>query len=578
MKKSKFNLSHMHSTTLDAGYLVPFFCQSTLPNDTFYIGVNSFIRATPMLAPLMHRVFFYTQYWFVPYRLLWDNWEGFITGGDNLEVAPAFPVVNSGAQGFQVGSFADYLGFPVNQPNIEVSAMPFRAMALIWNERYRDEDIQETVPISFEDGLDDITEIKMFSPQWQRDYFTTARNSTQRGAEISVPVNNGVADNNYFREYQIQIGVYEVHQGGSSTQWNANSFLPKKDMTHASGTLPITAQQVADLIEPQIAGATLNQVNRLDATLQTFSGGRSITVVWRVISVTTNEGVQATNEWISDIDTNNIIEENDIYWGVFTPRQWIYRFQSAITSLSVDIRDLRLASSIQRYQERSLKWGNRYEEFIMREFGLRPRDARIDRPEYLGGSKSLMQISEVLQTAEDGNSGVGTMRGHAVAKLRNRRIRFKCPEHGVILGLMSIRPEPVYTQGIEREWLKRSRLDFFTPELADVGMQEVFEQELFATGDNKGALFGYQDRYNEYRFRKPMVTAEFRTGHYDFWNMARHWEQAPVLNSSFLDMSNSAPAFKRPFVEQTQHNFLAMIRNSVLAYRPIPKRAKNILK
>ncbi len=375
----------------------------------------------------------------------------------------------------------------------------------------------------------------------------------------------------------------------------------------------------------------------------------------------------------SNVNTISYTCNNDTQFSSFSiSGSFVYKSASLTTSGSLDVRDLRMASALQRYQERSLLWGNRYEEFIQREFGMKPRDARIQRPEYLGGSKSVLQISEVLQTAEGQDTGVGTMRGHGefgmkprdariqrpeylggsksvlqisevlqtaegqdtgvgtmrghgVASMRQRNIRFRCPEHGLIIGLMSIRPRSVYTQGINRAWLKRSRLDFYTPELANIGMQEVMQQELYATADNKDVIFGYQNRYDEYRFHKPVVTGEFRTTALNHWNLARnfelyatadnkdvifgyqnrydeyrfhkpvvtgefrttalnHWnlarnfEQAPVLNSSFIDMASSVKTFKRPFAEQTQHSFLAMIRNNIVAYRPIPKKAKNILK
>ena len=177
MKKSKFNLSHNYSTTLNMGNLVPVLTMDCLPNDTFRISMKSFIRAQPMLAPIMHEVYFYTQYWFVPYRLLWKDWPTFITGGEtgNEDSTLKFPTITAPTDGFKVGSLADYFGFPVNQGGIEVSAMPFRAMAEIWNTRYRDEDIQDEIPITYEQGSDTKTSTALLSPSWRKDVFTTAR-------------------------------------------------------------------------------------------------------------------------------------------------------------------------------------------------------------------------------------------------------------------------------------------------------------------------------------------------------------------------------------------------------------------
>lgn len=634
MRKSKFNLTHLHSTTLDMGYLVPICLLDCLPNDSFRISLSSFIRAQPMLSPLMHEVFLYTQYWFVPYRLLWDNWEAFITGGNDGLETPPFPIVKAPDGGFQTGSLADYFGFPINQGGIEVSAMPFRAMAEIWNTRYRDEDLQDELPVVYADGLDEETNVSLLSPAWRKDYFTTARNSTQRGSEISVPVNVS-SDVSFSHNVFTGRIAYNADDAGSFSNpkqtkpdWVSSSvnswimpigtqfgkppsingylvnsayifqgreysdphtamfeqfFRDNADnieqllvplIPKSSEAVPITKdlpQAVLDIetsYEVTIKGARFVDGKRLDHSFTAYVSIQKGTITF---STRRSETGIVSGVDISYSGVNGQWNSYHLDFSVKAPAQ-----TGSIGN--VDIRDLRVASALQRYQERSLKYGNRYEEFIQREFGIKPRDSRIQRPEYLGGSKSVLQISEVLQTAEGTDTGVGTMRGHGVAGMRQRPIRFTCPEHGLILGLLSIRPAPVYTQGIDRAWLKRTKLDFFVPELANIGMQEVFQQELFATKDNKNMIFGYQDRYNEYRSMRPRVTGEFRTSQLSYWNIARHFEQAPFLNGSFINMANSAQTFKRPFAVQNQHAFLAMIRNNIRAYRPIPKVAKNILK
>ncbi len=558
MKKSKFNLTHMHSTTLDMGYLVPFCLLDCLPNDSYSISMNSFIRAQPMLAPLMHEVRFFTQYWYVPYRLLWDDWEQFITGGEALTSAPAFPTIKAPAdKGFATGSLADYFGFPTNQPNIEVSAMPFRAMAEIWNTRYRDEDLQDEIAISYDSNVDTTTSTNLLSPSWTKDYFTTARASTQRGNQISVPIfNDPTAQGSEYKQYKILVFGGQI--GANLTGGDGSEYVSNCD----------EAQKIT--VNSELTSLLASEESKNRWFKYTIPGGKAVAMSIQAVNVVAggSAGGISGGSCVVGAPSGVTGVQYDFY----------YSLASETASASLDVRDLRMASALQRYQERSLLWGNRYEEFIQREFGMKPRDARIQRPEYLGGSKSILQISEVLQTAEGQDTGVGTMRGHGVASMRQRNIRFRCPEHGLIIGLMSIRPRSVYTQGINRAWLKRSRLDFYTPELANIGMQEVMQQELYATSDNKDVIFGYQNRYDEYRFHKPVVTGEFRTTALNHWNLARNFEQAPVLNSSFIDMASSVKTFKRPFAEQTQHSFLAMIRNNIVAYRPIPKKAKNILK
>ena len=644
MKRSKFNLTHTHSTTSDAGQLIPFLLQPTLPGDRFRIGLRNFIRCQPMVAPLMHEVYFYTQYWYVPYRILWDNWEDFITGGGDLSSSPAFPYVTAPSGGWQSGSLADYFGFPIKQAGIEVSAMPFRAYAEIWNTRYRDEDLQTDVGIVYTDGNDTKTSTDILSPSWKRDYFTLARPWTQRGADILVPVTTGGHGAEIIHKhtisYRVALFIWDMykfdvtadpeqidfstadkyfngtsykHNVSAPVTYNASTSTPAEKVEFIKGLENLFADKFSyswtgsvpyDNLEDAIKNWSSTSPQEVPV-----SAGSEITLT-RNTSSSSIETLVLTNwkfnlyAYIANDETVHSVGVSDSFSGASvydvqrTRNIWV-RFTGSTAcnyengsplceyttyvtlsqSGSVSVRDLRASSALQRYAERSLKYGNRYEEFIQREFGVKPRDSRIQRPEYLGGGRGILNISEVLQTAEGTDTSVGTMRGHGVASVAQRPIRFKSPEHGIIIGLLSIRPKAVYTQGIEREFLKRSRLDFFTPELANIGMQEVLTQELFATSTNKDSIFGYSDRYQEYRYHKPLVTGEFRDT-LNYWNMARNFDNAPNLNDEFINMEYSSEVFKRPFAVQDQsyHSFLIMLENVIHAWRPIPKRAKDILK
>ena len=649
MKRSKFNLTHTHSTTADAGQLIPFLLQPTLPGDRFRIGLRNFIRCQPMVAPLMHEVYFYTQYWYVPYRILWDNWEDFITGGDNLASSPSFPYVTAPTGGWQPGSLADYFGFPVKQAGIEVSAMPFRAYAEIWNNRYRDEDLQTDVGIVYTDGKDTKTNTDILSPSWKRDYFTLARPWTQRGADILVPVTDGGHGAQTIHKHTISYrvalfkpGMYnfnisadpetidfttaDMYFNGASYEYTANDTSDNATGTYNAST-STPAEKVAFIsffkrlfsglygavwtgsvpyanLEDAIKNWSSTSPQQVpvsagsDITLSgTYPNGQLETLVlknWKFslyAYIANDETVPSigTSDSFSGASALDIQDNSNVVVsftgttacnpnGIFQLCEYV-TYATLSQTGAVSVRDLRTSSALQRYAERSLKFGNRYEEFIQREFGVKPRDSRIQRPEYLGGGRGILNISEVLQTAEGTDTSVGTMRGHGIASVAQRPIRFKSPEHGIIIGLLSIRPKAVYTQGIEREFLKRSRLDFFTPELANIGMQEVLTQELFATSTNKDSIFGYSDRYQEYRYHKPLVTGEFRDT-LNYWNMARIFENAPNLNDEFINMEYSSEVFKRPFAVQDQsyHSFLIMLENVIHAWRPIPKRAKDILK
>lgn len=587
MKKSKFNLSYLNSTTGNAGYLIPFLLQPTLPNDTFRISLSSFIRAQPMVAPLMHEVKFYTQYWFVPNRIIWDDWEQFITGGGDLTAAPAFPVLKAGTK-FEVGSLGDYFGFPTGVDVGGISVLPFRAYAEIWNTRYRDEDLQSEIGISYDSGDDNTTSLKLMSPSWKRDYFTTSRPFTQRGPQISVPISQGSGSVTRYKAYSLTSVTITSPDISSVSDWKRLRF---NIGSRPGQTFSLSSENLKKLQDNNNATITITQNVSSTSSISIFPRdcSTSPTVFPLLGQDGQNQNGVATfvfsllplqeTPFVSNFYSECIECSFDSSKLTANPSGVVLQVGEIEAPVlgSVNIRDLRASSALQRYAERSLEWGNRYEEFIQREFGIKPRDSRVQRPEYLGGGSGTLQISEVLQTAEGQDTGVGTMRGHGIAGLSQRPIKFRAPEHGIIIGLISIRPKPVYTQGVPREFLKKSRLDFFTPELANIGMQEVLERELYFTATNGNSIFGYSDRYAEYRYNMPKVTGEFRST-LAFWNMARQFDAPPVLNSSFIDMSSSQKAFSRPFSSQNTHQYLMMLRNNIKAYRPVPKRARNILK
>lgn len=647
MKKSKFNLTHLHSTTLDPGYLVPFLLMPTLPNDSFRIGLSTFIRAQPMLAPLMHEVRLYTQYWFVPNRIIWDEWEDFITGGNDLSLTPPFPYVTSTQDDATAGSLWDYFGFPLVE-GVQVSALPFRAYQEIWNTRYRDEDLQSEEPIDYGSNEDTTTHRHIKSPSFSKDYFTIARPFTQRGGDVAVPVFTGQGGSGVSRgnrvSFRLLLAYDSTYGGGIVT---GTTLSCSTDFTYASinqavqnwlsskTTNELTAL-ASDVLPPYSSGSEaarflitddlMNKHLVMTMSKSVYQTSGSSPQQWDILfrvycfiesvasfesntaitptftsplagSITCPASCYRSNSQVITVfpnlttsnSTHSVLFPNlstgsagqyQLDWNAAMSPSGSFEFGESVASTSgFYVRDLRQSAALQRYAERSLRYGNRYEEFIQREFGIKPRDYRIQRPEYLGGGRGVLNISEVLQTAESTDTGVGTMRGHGVASISQRPIRFRCPEHGIILGLLSIRPKSVYTQGIDREWLKRSRLDFFTPELASIGMQEVLQQELFATADNVSEVFGYSERYQEYRYQKPLVTGEFRTN-LNFWNMARIFANSPNLNDEFINMEHSVSDFKRPFQIQdnSAHSFVCMLKNHIRAYRPIPKRAKDVLR
>lgn len=557
-KRSKISLSNYHLTTAEMGTLFPVNVIDVLPGDSIQQVSNVFMRMSPMLAPVMHPIQIRLHHWFVPYRLIWDDFEDFITGGPRGVSTPEFPTIQLGFMTDSVkNSLVDYFRLPVKQDlkgpglNLKVSALPFRAYNLIWNNFYRDQDLQEELPISYESGPDNLNNYKLQRVSWKKDYFTTARPWTQKGVEVSVPITPDNGRSFYYK------GVIEV------VVVNGQVGSPGPDKLCEW----ITNNVTIDVLKPILKTGRVGYVGEIEVN--------KLKVDLTIISV--NE-VNATQSTASVKQTSCSFADRRALA--------LYDYQSEIVTGqgSVDIRDLRLASALQRFEEARAKYGSRYNEFLMY-LGVTPQDARLQLPEYLGGGRQIMQISEVLQTAEGQDSGVGTMRGHGLSAGKTRRYRKFIPEHGVILTLMSVLPDPIYMQGIERMWLKRVKEDFYHHELAGIGMQEVYQEELYSAytksveentngsfNPDRRTIFGYQDRYDEYRHAYSGVSGDFRDT-LDYWHMARKFDSAPVLNGSFIQANPT----KRIFAEQTTNPLWIMVQNSVQARRMMSKRAKTKL-
>lgn len=484
MKRNKFSLSHYRLFSMNMGFLTPMACVEVLPGDTLQQATSALIRCSPMMAPVMHPVHVRIHHWFVPMRLLWNEWEDFITGGPDGMNESEFPVVDLNPEDDSIGSLADYLGYPPNTGfMLTSSALPFRAYALIWNEWYRDQDLQEPLPISLESGNDAITSRILQRVAWEKDYFTSARPFPQKGPDVFVPgqmVGSGTAPVEY---YNPGTGVY-------SSVLQADGELARNPLT----------------IGVNVAG-----------------GGEQVRS--RVRLDTVAEGVQ----------------------------------------MQIGVNDLREALAIQRYEEARMRFGSRYTEYL-RYLGVRSSDARLQRPEYLGGGKQTIQFSEVLQTAE-GSNPVGEMRGHGIGAMRSNRYRRFFEEHGYIISMISVKPKTIYTQGVPRSFNRRTKEDFFQKELQHIGQQEILNKELYAGHHEPEATFGYQDRYDEYRRQESSVAGEFRTSTLDYWHFAREFGSEPALNADFI----SAHPTLRPFASQINDVLYVMASHSIQARRLLSK-------
>lgn len=491
-KRSKFSLSHYVLKTCKMGYVLPVGLVEVLPGDSFRHATSVFMRLAPMLAPVMHPVTVRIHHWFIPTRLLWDDFEDFITGGPTNTDVSEFPTITAPSGGFAVGSLADHLGLPPKIDGIEVSALPFRAYNLVYNEWYRDQDLETEKALSLESGPDTTTATDLLRCDWERDYFTTARPWPQKGPDVSVPVNLTAAG-----EPSITLTGQPALSANSDCQWAS----VESSRSHY--------WQSYDATDPANAGLTVNR------------------------------GTLAVD------------------------------FKSGNPELgSVNINSLREAFALQRFAEHRAMYGSRYVEYL-RYLGIKASDARLQRPEYLGGGKQTIQFSEVLQTAE-GTDPVGTLRGHGIAAMRSNRYRRFFEEHGFVLSIMLVRPKAIYMQGIPRSWLRRVREDFFQTELQHIGQQEVYTKELYGAapaGDDGGLkVFGYQNRYDEYRGHESYVCGEFRDI-LDYWHLARSFSNEPVLNADFI----SATPSERIFAAQENDQLYCMINHSLQARRLMSK-------
>lgn len=493
MKRAKHSLSNYKLLTCDMGELVPIGCLEALPGDSIQQATSALVRCSPLLAPVMHPVHVRIHHWFVPYRLLWTEWEDFITAGPAGTSTPTFPTITL-PNPTTVGALSDYLGIPNGLNAPAVSALPFRAYNLIYNEAYRDTDLIAEAALSTASGADSTTSTSLRNAAWEKDYFTSSRPFEQKGPTVTIPL---------------------------------GSTAPIERIPNASVT----------------NGQWLyrNTTN----TIETTSGAPTIS----------NGAFQLTgNSLVPDVSQTNRVNLSSA---------------SAIT-----VNALRQALALQSFEEARARYGSRYTEYL-RYLGVKSSDARLQRPEYLGGGKQTIQFSEVLATAETGTTTkVGDMKGHGVAAMRSNRYRRFFEEHGVIISLLSVLPKTMYVQGIPRAWNRRNKEDFWQREFQHIGQQAVKNKEVYAAAASPEATFGYQDRYDEYRRQENTIAGEFRTTALDYWHMGRIFASEPALNATFV---NSVPT-KRNFASQSTDVLYIMARHNIQARRLVTKTGTSFIR
>lgn len=479
------------------GELVPCGLTEVLPGDSIQQATSALVRCSPLLAPVMHPVEIRVHHWFVPHRLVWEDWEDFITGGPDGYDDAQFPTVNSPAgTGFAVGSLADYLGVPTGVPNLACSALPFRGYGLIFNEWYRDQDLVTERVVDVTEGVDTTTNLTLANVAWEKDMFTSARPWEQKGPSITIPLGTSAA----------------VRTAASAQVTGAQ---PQLNMSTVAGNTP---------------GNNFN------------------------VGVSTSGGVRTT---ATPGSAGDGLYPNNL-------------FADLTGASAVTVNILREAMALQRYEEARARYGSRYIEYL-RYLGVRSSDARLQRPEYLGGGKQVIQFSEVVQTAE-GEDPVGELRGHGIGAARSNRYRRFFEEHGYVFSFISIRPKTIYAQGLPRTWNRRTKEDFWQQELQHIGQQEVLNKEVYAAHASPDGTFGYQDRYDEYRRTESTIAGEFRTT-LNFWHLAREFSSAPALNASFV----TANPTERVFAVPSTDVLYCYVRHSIQARRLVAQTGRSYI-
>lgn len=543
MRRTKFDRSHVYKTTFNSGKLIPVFVDEVLPGDTTRMSVNYFARLATPIKPIMDNIYLDWFFFFVPNRLVWEHWQNFCFEQEdpNDSIDYVIPTVTAAANSDNnyVGSLWDYFGLPINTTNniSGVSALPFRAVYLIWNEWFRDENLQKSVKIQKGDTNEILDSSRASDqPSWvfsagttivsghacpprgkRHDYFTSALPWTQKGPGVSIglagtatlvdpsPVSGYFVQqsNNSLGAAQLQEdgGVHSVYTGAGSLNYQGGYSV-------------------------SIAGHSVNS-----------SGIATITA-------------QPGSSWLSksayaDLDSSSI----------FT------------------INSLRTAFQMQKFYERLARGGSRYTEVLRSFFGVVSPDARLQRPEFLGSFTKMVNVNPIAQTsATDSTSPQGNLSAYGVTAARFHGFTKSFVEHGYIIGFVSARADLTYQQGINKMWLRSTVYDFYWPTFAHLGEQAIELREIYAQGTEADTtVFGYQERYAEYRYKPSQITGKFRSsvtgGNLDVWHLSQFFSNAPTLNEEFITEN---PPIKRIIAVQDEPEFLLDIGFRYTTVRPMP--------
>jgi hypothetical protein len=555
IQRSVFDRSHDYKTTMDSGFLIPFFVDEVLPGDTFKLRVNAFVRMNTLVAPFMDNVFMDTFFFFVPSRLVWDNWQRFCGEQKNPGDSTDFLIPSlSGTNTFANGSIFDYMGLPtgvaLDPANTPINALPFRAYNLIYNEWFRDENLIDSIPVLTGDGPDPISNYTLRKRAKRHDYFTSALPWPQKGPSVDVGLTGNAPIVGFGQDgYQFNFTSDPADGQGPSSGWQLGTV----DVNNMGKLQAFFGNQIG--------------VGNQARAWQNYSSSSS---PWMDVIQQQDEASSVQLTALKGSGISSFYHFGGGHLLPTDPSQTPYADLSGVSAITIN--DLRQAFQIQKFYEKWARGGSRYTETLRVMFNVISPDARLQRPEYLGGTHSRVNVVPTAQTSStDSVSPQSNLSAFGVLGDSAHGFNKSFVEHGYVIGLCCLRADITYQQGLNRMWSRRQLFDFYWPTLAHLGEQVVYNREIYTQGtaDDNG-VFGYQERYAEYRYKPSMITGKLRSTDaqsLDVWHLAQKFDTLPKLNQDFIEEN---PPIARVIAVQNEPQFFADFWFDLKTSRPMP--------